>query len=72
MKKLLYLLTFLFFGCGTYQYVPNTVYVDAQTSAGDITSMFTDFDTDIIRVKFKPFRPSFYFTHNYGYKVIRP
>lgn len=72
MKKLLCLCAFLLVGCGTYQYVPNTVYIDAQTSPENITSVFTGFDTNIIYIKFKPFRPSFYFNNNYGYWGIRP
>ena len=70
MKKII-ILVMLLSSCGSYQYVPS-VYVDTQTSPEDITSMFTGFDTSIVRVKFEPFKPRFYFTNNHGYWGMRP
>jgi hypothetical protein len=70
MKKLV-ILVMLLCSCGSYQYVPST-YVDVQTSPKDITSMFTGFDTSIVRIKFEPFKARFYFTNNYGYWSMRP
>ena len=70
MKKLV-ILVMLLCSCGSYQYVPS-IYVDVQTSPEDITSMFTGFDTSIVRVKFEPFKARFYFTNNYGYWSMRP
>ena len=70
MKKLI-ILVMLLCSCGSYQYIPS-VYVDVQTSPENITSMFTGFDTSIVRVKFEPFKPRFYFTNNYGYWGMRP
>jgi len=72
MRNLIYLLPFLLFGCGNYQYVPNSVYLDMYTTPKDATSIFTSIDTDIIRIKFKPFRPNYYFSNNYGYWQTRP
>ena len=71
MKKLI-ILAMLLCSCGSYQYIPNSVYVDVQTSPEDITSIFTSFNTDIVRIKFKPFKPRFYFANNYGYWGMRP
>jgi hypothetical protein len=71
MKKLA-ILVMLLCSCGSYQYIPNSVYVDVQTSPEDITSIFTSFNTDIVRIKFKPFKPRFYFANNYGYWGMRP
>jgi len=72
MNKVLSVFLFLCVSCGTYQYVPNTTYVDIDTTPQDITSVFTNYNTDIIRIHFKPFNPRFYFSNHYGYWGIRP
>ena len=73
MKKLIYLLSFLLFACGNYPFnMPKSAYLDVQTMPQDATSIFASIDTDIIRIKFKPFVPSYYFSNNYGYWQTRP
>ena len=67
MKKLI-LLVMLLCNCGSYQYVNDTMLV---TEATDV-SMFSNYDTNIIRFVIKPITPRFYFANNYGYWGMRP
>jgi hypothetical protein len=67
MKKLI-LLVMLLCSCGSYQYVNDTMLV---TEATDV-SMFSNYDTNIIRFVIKPITPRFYFANNYGYWGMRP
>ena len=67
MKKLI-LLVMLLCSCGSYQYVNDTMLVTETTDV----SMFSNYDTNIIRFVIKPITPRFYFAHNYGYWGMRP
>jgi len=67
MKKLI-LLVMLLCSCGSYQYVNDTMLV---TEATDV-SIFSNYDTNIIRFVIKPITPRFYFGNNYGYWGMRP
>lgn len=67
MKKLI-LLVMLLCSCGSYQYVNDTMLVTETTDV----SMFSNYDTNIIRFVIKPITPRFYFANNYGYWGIRP
>jgi len=67
MKKLI-LLVMLLCSCGSYQYVNDTMLVTETTDV----SMFSNYDTNIIRFVIKPITPRFYFANNYGYWGMRP
>ena len=67
MKKLI-LLVMLLCSCGSYQYVNDTMLVTETTDV----SVFSNYDTNIIRFVIKPITPRFYFANNYGYWGIRP
>ena len=67
MKKLI-LLVMLLCSCGSYQYLNDTMLI---TEATDV-SMFSNYDTNIIRFVIKPITPRFYFGNNYGYWGMRP
>ena len=67
MKKLV-ILVMLLCSCGSYQYVNDTMLVTETTDV----SMFSNYDTNIIRFVIKPITPRFYFANNYGYWGMRP
>ena len=67
MKKLI-LLVMLLCSCGSYQYVNDTMLITETTDV----SMFSNYDTNIIRFVIKPITPRFYFANNYGYWGVRP
>ena len=67
MKKLI-ILVMLLCSCGSYQYINDTMLI---TETTDI-SMFSNYDTNIIRFVIKPITPRFYFANNYGYWGMRP
>ena len=67
MKKLI-LLVMLLCSCGSYQYVNDTMLITETTDV----SMFSNYDTNIIRFVIKPITPRFYFANNYGYWGMRP
>ena len=67
MKKLI-ILVMLLCSCGSYQYVNDTMLVTETTDV----SMFSNYDTNIIRFVIKPITPRFYFANNYGYWGMRP
>ena len=54
--------------CGSYQYINDTMLITETTNV----SMFSDYDTNIIRFVIKPITPRFYFANNYGYWGMRP
>jgi hypothetical protein len=61
-----------FMGCGTY-YATDVIYLDEYENEEDITSIFTNYNTSIIHLEFRPFRPRFHFGYNsYGYWNTRP
>ncbi len=67
MKKLI-ILVMLLYSCGSYQYINDTMLVTKTTDV----SMFSNYDTNIIRFVIKPITPRFYFVNNYGYWGMRP
>jgi len=67
MEKLI-ILVMLLCSCGSYQYVNDTMLVTETTDV----SMFSNYNTNIIRFVIKPITPRFYFANNYGYWGMRP
>jgi len=67
MKKLV-ILVMLLCSCGSYQYINDTMLITETTDV----SMFSNYDTNIIRFVIKPITPRFYFANNYGYWGMRP
>ena len=67
MKKLI-ILVMLLCSCGSYQYINDTMLITEKTNV----SMFSNYDTNIIRFVIKPITPRFYFANNYGYWGMRP
>ena len=67
MKKLI-MLVMLLCSCGSYQYINDTMLITEKTNV----SMFSNYDTNIIRFVIKPITPRFYFANNYGYWGMRP
>ena len=67
MKKLI-ILVMLLCSCGSYQYINDTMLITETTDV----SMFSNYDTNIIRFVIKPIKPRFYFANNYGYWGMRP
>ena len=67
MKKLI-ILVMLLCSCGSYQYINDTMLITETTDV----SMFSNYDTNIIRFVIKPITPRFYFANNYGYWGMRP
>ena len=67
MKKLI-ILVMLLCSCGSYQYVNDTVLIDETTDV----SMFSNYNTNIIRFVIKPMKPMFRLSNRYGYWGMRP
>ena len=67
MKKLI-MLVMLLCSCGSYQYINDTMLITEKTNV----SMFSNYDTNIIRFVIKPITPRFYLANNYGYWGMRP
>jgi len=54
--------------CGSYQYINDTMLITETTDV----SVFSDYNTNIIRFVIKPIKPRFYYANNYGYWGMRP
>jgi len=67
MKKLI-ILVMLLCSCGSYQYVNDTMLITEKTDV----SIFSNYNTNIIRFVIKPITPRFYFANNYGQWSMRP
>jgi len=62
------MLVTLLCSCGNYQYINDTMLITETTDV----SMFSNYDTNIIRFVIKPITPRFYFANNYGHWGMRP